>query len=271
MPRVPKVVGLPLLGAFSYGVLYFFVQRSIYFPFKYPQGFWQVQPQLGARDVWLRTADGLRLHAWWIAPSGAQWATLFLHGNAGNLTHRTDHIREITAAGSALLLIDYRGYGRSEGRPTETGLYADAEAAYQHLIASGWKPEQILLHGESLGSAVAVDLAARRACGGLVLETPFTSARDVAARVLPVLGPLLIWSYNSKAKIARVRAPLLIMHGDRDEVVSSELGRALFAAAPEPKYFWTVPGAGHNDVVAAAGPAYREKLRTFYQGLRRTP
>ncbi len=271
MPRVPKIVGFPLLGAFSYGVLYFFVQRSVYFPFKYPQGFWNVQPQLGAEDVWLRTADGVRVHAWWIAPPGAQLATLFLHGNAGNVSHRIEHIREITAAGSALLLLDYRGYGRSEGRPTEKGLYADADAAYLHLTASGWKPEQIVLHGESLGSAVAVDLASRRPCAGLVLETPFTTTRDVAARVLPVLGPLLIWSYNSKAKIARVRAPLLIMHGDRDEVIPFALGRALFDAAREPKSFWAIPGGGHNDVIAAAGPAYREKLQAFYQGLRRTP
>jgi len=270
MPRVPRLIGFPLLGAFSYGVLYYFVQRSVYFPFKYPQGFWQVQPQLGAQDVWLRTSDGVRLHAWWIAPAGAPLATLFLHGNAGNISHRIDRIREITAAGSALLLVDYRGYGRSEGRPTEKGLYADAEAAYQHLIATGWKPEQILVHGESLGSAVAVDLAARRPCGGVVLESPFTSARDVAARVLPVLGPLLIWSYNSKVKIRRVRAPLLIMHGERDEVVPFALGRALFEAAPEPKSFWAVPGAGHNDLMPAAGPAYRERLRAFYQGLRRT-
>jgi len=269
MPRVPKVIGWPLLGAFSYGTMYFLVQRSIYFPFKHPQGFWQLQGQVGAQDVWLRTEDGVRLHAWWIAPAGAQVATLFLHGNAGNVTHRGMHIQAITAAGSALLLVDYRGYGRSAGRPTERGLYADAEAAYQHLISTNWRPEQIVLHGESLGSAVAVDLAARRPCGGLVLEAPFTSTRDVAARVLPVLGPLLIWSYNSKAKITLVRAPLLIMHGDRDEVIPFDLGRALFEAAREPKAFWAVPGATHNDIVPVGGPAYHRKLRAFYQGLRR--
>ncbi len=267
MPRVPKLIGWPLLGAFSYGVLYFFVQRSVYFPFKYPQGFWEAQSQLGAADVWLRASDGVRLNAWWFAPREARLATLFLHGNAGNVTHRAGHIQEITAAGSALLVLDYRGYGRSEGRPSEKGLYADAEAAYQHLLTTGYRPEQIVLHGESLGSAVAVDLAARRPCGGVVLEAPFTSARDVAARVLPVLGPLLIWSYNSKEKIERVRAPLLIMHGDRDEVIPFDLGRALFERAREPKTFWAVPGAGHNDIVPAAGAAYRERLRSFYQSL----
>lgn len=270
MPRVPKLIGWPLLGAFSYGVMYWFVQRSVYYPYKYPQGYWQLQPQLGAQDVWLRTSDGVRLHAWWIAPPEARVATLFLHGNAGNVTHRGMHIREITAAGSALLMVDYRGYGRSEGHPSEKGLYADAEAGYRHLIDSKYRPEQIVVHGESLGSAVAVDLAARRPCGGVVLEAPFTSARDVAGRVLPLLGPLLIWGYNSKEKIGRVRAPLLVMQGDRDEVVPVDLGRALFEAAREPKSYWAIPGAGHNDLVPTAGTAYRERLRSFYQGLRRT-
>ena len=270
MPRVSKLIGWPLLGAWSYGVLYFMVQRSVYFPHKYPQGFWEQQSQLGAGDVWLRSSDGVRLHGWWVPQPGSRLATLFLHGNAGNVTHRIGHIREITSAGSALLVLDYRGYGRSEGRPTERGLYADAEAAYQHLRSAGYAPAQIVLHGESLGCAVAVDLASRRPCGGVVLEAPFTSARDVAGRVLPVLGPLLIWSYNSKEKIRRLGAPLLVMHGDRDEVVPFDLGRALFEAAGEPKSFWAVPGAGHNDLVPAAGAAYRERLRGFYQSLGRT-
>jgi len=265
MLRVPKYIGWPLLGAWGYGVLYFIVNRSVYFPYKYPQGLWQYQSQVNAADVWLKASDGVRLHAWWIAQPGARLATLFLHGNGGNLTHRIGHIREITAAGSSLLLLDYRGYGKSAGRPTEKGLYADAEAGYRYLADAGHK---IVIHGESLGSAVAVDLASRRSCAGLVLEAPFTSTRDMASRLLPVAGPLLIWSYNTKSKIGQVRAPLLIMHGDRDEVVPFDLGRALFEAAPEPKTFWQIPGSGHNDIVQTAGLAYRERLRSFYQSLR---
>jgi len=119
-------------------------------------------------------------------------------------------------------------------------------------------------HGESLGTAVAVDLAARRPCAGVVLEAPFSSARAVAARVLPVIGPLLVSSYDSASKIQRVRAPLLFLHGDRDSIVPLDLGRALFDAAREPKAFWVVPGADHNDLVEAAGPRYRERLREFY-------
>ena len=267
MIQVPRWVGWPLVAASGYGALCWWATRAPYFPMKYPQGWWELQSQVNASDVWLRAEDGVRLHAWWIPSAGSRLATVFLHGNAGNLTHRVAHIREITAAGSSLLLIDYRGYGKSAGRPTERGLYADAAAAYQYLLDTGHQPSGIVLHGESLGAAVAVDVAARRPCAGVVLEAPFSSGRDVAARVLPLVGPLIVFGFDSKTKIARVRAPLLIIHGDRDEVIDYELGKRLFEAAPQPKSFWTVPGAGHNDLVETAGPQYRERLRAFYQSL----
>jgi fermentation-respiration switch protein FrsA (DUF1100 family) len=190
--------------------------------------------------------------------------TLFLHGNAGNVTDRFTHMREIAAAGSSVLVIDYRGYGRSEGRPTERGLYRDADAAYDELIKRGHAPRTIVVHGESLGTAVAVDLASRRPCGGVVLESPFTSARDVAATVIPVVGPMLVFGFDSRAKIRPVTAPLLIIQGDRDEIIPPRLGRALFEAAPEPKSLWVVHGAGHNDLVETSGAEYRRRLAYFY-------
>lgn len=260
-----KTLGSLLILAAVYGLLSLMAHRSIYYPLKHPHGLWELQSVLGASDVWLRTADGVRVHGWLITPPGARVATLFFHGNAGNLTHRSDHIREITAAGSAILVIDYRGYGKSDGMPSESGLYADGEAAYQYLLTQGWKPAQIILHAESLGTAVAVDLASRRRCAGVILEAPFTSARDVAARVLPLLGPLLVWGFDSKSRIAAVDAPVLIIHGDRDEVIHLNFGRKLFEAAREPKFFWQVPNAGHNDILETAGPAYRERLRQFYE------
>ncbi len=269
--KIPAYVTWPLLAAFGYGLLCFLASRSLYYPMKYPQGFWDVQGEAGASDVWLRASGGVRLHAWWIPAPGARLVTLFLHGNAGNLTHRLKHIEEITAAGSSLLLLDYRGYGRSEGRPSEGGLYADGEAGYRYLVEMGRPPESIVVHGESLGTAVAVDLAARHRVGGIVLEAPFTSAREVGARVLPLLGPLITWGWDSKAKIAKVRAPLLILHGTRDEVIPFELGRALFAAAREPKSFWAVEGSGHNDIPEAAGPAYRQRLAAFYTAVQEKP
>jgi len=267
MARIPNYLGLPLIAAAGYGALYWFANRSIYFPYVYPQGDWQVQAALGAQDVWLETNDRVKLHAWWIPCAGSRLATLFLHGNAGNITHRAAHARDIAAAGSSLLLADYRGYGKSGGRPTEAGLYADAEAGFAHLLARGYKPGQIVVHGESLGSAVAVHPASRHASGGVVLEAPFTSARDVAAKLLPLIGPLLVWSYDSRARIHSVRAPLLIIHGDRDDLIPLQMGRALFNEAAPPKTFWAVPGAGHNDIVETAGPAYRERLRAFYNSI----
>jgi fermentation-respiration switch protein FrsA (DUF1100 family) len=261
-----RFVALPLVAA-AYGAVCYFASRLVYYPSKYPEGLWDLQAQLGARDVWLATPDGVRLHAWWIPQPGARLATLYLHGNAGNLTHRGPDYLAIASAGSAVLALDYRGYGKSGGRATERGLYADAETAYNYLLKNGYQPDQIVLHGESLGTAVAIDLASRRPCAGIVLEAPFTSAKDVARTVVPGIGPLVMWGFDSKRKIGRVHAPILFIQGDRDEVIPLRLGQALFAAAPGPKSFWIVPGAGHNDIVAAAGASYRQRLSAFYDEL----
>ncbi|MBZ5608371.1 MAG: alpha/beta hydrolase [Acidobacteriia bacterium] len=267
MPRLPLHIGWPIAVVLASGVLYFLANRALYYPTKFPQGWWDQQAQLGATDVWLETQDRVRLHAWWVPADGSRLVTLFLHGNAGNVTHRAGQIREIVAAGSSILMLDYRGYGKSAGRPTEKGLYADSEAAYVYLLGLGYRGRQIILHGESLGSAVAVDLAYRRPCAGLVLEAPFTSASDVAGTVLPVLGPALVHGYNSIPKIRWLLAPKLFLQGDRDEIIPLRLGQALYAAAQEPKSFWIVQGAGHNNILEKAGPAYRERLQTFYASL----
>ena len=176
-------------------------------------------------------------------------------------------MQEITAAGSSVLILDYRGYGKSDGGPSEGGLYRDADAGYRYLIDAGRGAGNIVLHGESLGTAVAVDLAARHECGGVVLEAPFTSAREVASRALPLIGPLITWGFDSKSKMPRVHAPVLVIHGTSDEVIPFELGQALFAAAREPKSFWAVKGSGHNDIVETAGGDYRQRLAAFYAGL----
>jgi len=264
--QIPWYIAYPLIACTAFGALCYWANRSAYFPSKYPEGFWELQPRLGAADVWLDTADGVRIHAWHVGRD-EPLVTLFFHGNAGNITDRAAHFHEIAAAGSSVLMPDYRGYGKSGGRPTERGLYRDADAAYDYLLKTGHRPEQIVIHGESLGSAVAVDLAARRKCGGVVLEAPFTSARDVARTVLPVIGPALVWGFDSMEKIGRIRAPVLFIQGDRDEIIPLRLGQRLYAASPEPKSFWIVPGAGHNDIVEADGAAYGQRLREFYRVL----
>ena len=260
------LIGLVLLVV-AYGVLRFAASSAVYYPLRYPDGWWNLQRDAAAAEVWLTTRDGVKLNAWWIAAPDSRLATVFFHGNGGNLTHRVDHMRAIAAAGSALLILDYRGYGKSEGKPSESGLYSDADAAYQWLTDKGYAAKQIVIHGESLGAAVAVDLASRQPCAGVVLEAPFSSAAQVAASVLPLIGPLLIRDFDSKAKVGKIRAPMLFMQGDRDEVIPYRLGRDLYDAAPEPKSFWTIDGAGHNNLLDVAGDRYREHLAAFYAAL----
>jgi hypothetical protein len=262
--QIPWYIGWPIAIGFALRILFVVAGRAPYYPIKYPSGFWELQSKLGAEDVWLLSSDGVRLHAWLVWAPQASLVTLYLHGNAGNVTHRFLQIREITAAGSSVLMLDYGGYGKSQGSPSEHGLYADADAAYLYLLDHGYSARHIVLQGESLGTAVAVELASRKECAGVVLEAAFTSGRDVANTVLPVIGPLLFRGFDTKSKIANIRAPLLFFHGDRDEIIPLRLGRSLFEAAPEPKYFIEVPGAGHNDLVERAASSYRERLREFY-------
>jgi fermentation-respiration switch protein FrsA (DUF1100 family) len=269
--RIPIYLAWLAAVAAGGGVLFFLANRAVYYPQKYPHGAWDVQAELGASDVWMDTLDGVRLHGWWVPREDSQLVTLFLHGNAGNITHRAAHIREIAAAGSSVLVVDYRGYGKSGGWPTEKGLYQDAETAFIHLLGRGYRAQQIILHGESLGSAVAVDLAYRRPCAALILEAPFTSASDVAGTVLPVVGPMLVQSYNSVSKIRWNVRPKLFIQGDRDEIVPLQLGQELFAAAQGPKSFWIVAGARHNDILESAGAEYRQRLQAFYVSIFRPP
>ncbi len=265
LPRVPKWIGWPLLGVWAYIVLAFFGRQAVFHPAKYPEGLWDMKDQWGAEDVWLDASDGVRIHGWMI-PSRqvSRQVTLYLHGNAGNLTHRVDHIQALLEVGTALLIIDYRGYGKSDGEPTEEGCYRDTDAAYEYLLKEGYSAERIILYGESLGTAMATDLASRRPTGGVILEAPFPSAKAVAATVLPVLGPLVVSGLNTGEKIPKVQAPVLVIHGTKDQVINYELGRQVFEAATEPKQFWAVEGAQHSDIVYTAGPEYISRLRAFY-------
>lgn len=243
------------------------VDSMTFYPSAYPIGYWSIAPELGAEDVELEAADGVRLHAWFIpaAVQPAPVATVFLHGNAGNLSHREPHITAITQAGSDLLILDYRGYGKSEGRPTEAGVYLDALAAYDWLKRRGVGP--IICHGESLGTAVATELATHRPCAGLILEAPFTSRKAMASRVVPLLGPLFADGFDTAAKVGSVDAPVLVIHGTEDGVVPHGLGKEVFTAASNPKQFWSLEGAGHNDLLASAASAYIPRLRSFYQAI----
>ena len=169
--QIPWYIGWPIVIAFGVSILFMVASRAPYYPIKDPGGFWELQNKLGAEDVWLLTSDGVRLHAWLVRAPQASLVTLYFHGNAGNLTHRFQPIREITAAGSSVMMLDYRGYGKSGGSPSEHGLYADADAAYLYLLDHGYGARHIVLQGESLGTAVAVDLASRKQCAGTRVPT----------------------------------------------------------------------------------------------------
>ena len=227
-------------------------------------------------DTWFTAEDGVRLHGWFV-PAPAPAATtdtatlLWFHGNAGNIGDRLETLELLHRRFRLhILLFDYRGYGLSEGRPSEEGLYRDASAALAYLRRHPRvRPEGIVFFGQSLGSAVAVELATRETPRGLILEAPFTSVRAMGKAVFPFLPISLLVGdqFNSLERIPRVRAPLLILHGDRDEVVPFQQGEALYRAANEPKTFLRIPGAGHNDLVDSGAAAYLGAWSRFLDGL----
>lgn len=215
-------------------------------------------------NVFLETEDGVRIHGFWLPRQGATRALLFLHGNGGNASHRLPNAAKLGALDAAVLLLDYRGYGLSSGTPSEPGLYADARAGLRYLIEKrGFREDQIVVFGRSLGGAVAVDLVQDRSLAGLILESTFTSVRDLAQVILWPAAPFVPNRFDSASKIGRLRAPLLFFHGDRDEIVPYEMGRLLFEAAPEPKAFETIRGAGHNDTTVIGGRPYFAHIRSF--------
>jgi uncharacterized protein len=262
---IGSVLVLPTIGS---AMLQRFVDRFVYFPMRYPDGDWDMQRRAGGEDLWLTSKDGLHLNAWYFPQREAKYVTLFLHGNAGNVTHRVDHAEALKHAGSAVVVLDYRGYGKSEGRPTESGLYQDADAAYDELTRRGYASDQIILHGESLGTAVATELASRRKCAALILESPLASLSRMAGQVVPVLGPVLARGFNTESRIGSIHVPLLVIHGDADEIVPFSQGRAVFERANEPKTFWSVARARHNDLLYTAGNEYVPRLRAFYASIR---
>jgi fermentation-respiration switch protein FrsA (DUF1100 family) len=205
------------------------------------------------QDVTLTTEDGERIVGWYRAAEPGRATLLYFHGNGGSLLNRRDRAQLLTAGGRGLLIVSYRGYSGSTGRPSEAGLSIDARTAYDWLKERA-VPEKIVLYGESLGSGVAVRLATERPAGGLVLDAPFTSTMDVASHhywYLPVW--LLRDQYRSVERIHAVRCPLLVLHGDRDGVIPIALGRRLFEAAPEPKRFVELPGVDHVSVLEQGG------------------
>ncbi|HZH29161.1 MAG TPA: alpha/beta hydrolase [Pyrinomonadaceae bacterium] len=276
-----------LLCACLVGYVMLFEDSFIYFPSKYPEGVWErAEPraregEVVARieDVQLTAADGVRLHGWYATPRigraggafeavEARATLIFLHGNAGNISHRYEIVGDLMRLPANVLIIDYRGYGKSEGRPTEAGLYADARAAWDYLTKTrAVPPSRIVIFGESLGGAVAIDLASKVEACGLIVQSSFTSIADMAGEVLPfVPGFVIRTKMDSLSKITGVSSPKLFIHSPADEIIPYRLGRRLFDAARPPKEFYEVKGASHNLMYEIGGAPYYEALRGFISG-----
>ena len=223
---------------------------------------------LAFEEVWLAASDGVQLHGWFV-PGDSEVTWLWFHGNAGNISHRLENLRRLhDELEVGILLFDYRGYGRSRGTPSEEGTYLDAEAALAYLRSrDDIDADRIVYFGRSVGAAVAVELATRHPPYAVILESPFPSIQDMARRTYPFLpiGRFLRTRYDSMAKVGRLAAPLLVLHGDRDDIVPLEAGRKLFDAAGDPKVFYVIRGAGHNDTYVAGGNEYFRVLREFVE------
>lgn len=262
-----------VLAAIAAGILIVAVtiriieNRLIYFPPRYPAGF--PSPaiyQSEVEDVRLVTADGVRINAFYYSNPASKQVLLWFHGNAENIGYDLDHLRVLAQIGVNILAVDYRGYGRSEGKPDEAGVYRDADAAYDYLTGQRhFRAQDIVIYGHSLGGAVAVNLASRRPCGGLIVQSSFTSARAMARRMfaIPLIEYAVKSRFDSLERIRDVHAPILIVHGTRDSVVPFAMGQELFTAAPESKRFFPVQGAGHNNLIEVGGEDYLACLRSF--------
>ncbi len=240
-----------------------FEESFIFFPSRYPDGNWK-PPGLEFQDAEFTAADGTKLHGWYMPHQEPTAVVLFCHGNAGNLSHRADVLSTLhERVGVSVMIFDYRGYGRSEGKPNEEGILADARAARAWLAErAGVAETDIVMMGRSLGGGVAVDLAAADGARALVLESTFNSMPDVAARHYPWLPVKLVMRtrLNSAEKIANFHGPLLQSHGESDTIVPIEFGQKLFEAANEPKQFISFANLDHND---PQPPDYYEKLAAF--------
>lgn len=256
------LVGLLLVILF----IRLFEDRLAFFPEPFPSGWNPRGAGVPVEDVYFTTSDGLRLHGWMASAEGARYTVLYFHGNAGNLTYRLENIAFLLRLPVNVFAVDYRGFGHSQGRPTEAGVYRDAEAAYDYLTQErGIASERLVVLGQSLGTAVAVDLVAKRPVAGLILEAGFPSAPRVVQRVfwVPGLRFVIRSRFDSAAKLKGIRVPVLVAHCRQDPVIPYELGEEFFAAANEPKQFVPYDGGCHEPLFLCAPEDYAARLRAF--------
>ena len=216
----------------------------------------------------MQAADGARLFGWYVESSATNAVLLWCHGNAGNIINRLENLKLLYQLGLSVFLFDYRGYGRSQGRPSEEGLYQDALGAHDYLTRTRMiRPERIVLFGRSLGAAVAGELAAQKLAAGLILESSFPSIEAVAK--FHYGGVPVHWLLGADFKLIdrlpQLSLPKLIIHGDQDDIIPLELGRQVFEAAKPPKFFYVISGADHNNTYQVGGAAYFRRFAEFVQ------
>ena len=204
----------------------------------------------GVQEVTLATLDGERLIAWWAAATPGRPTILYFHGNGGSLIGGAERIQLFSQAGFGVFMLSYRSYSGSTGKPSERALVSDAILAYEYLRQQSVSPEDVVVYGESLGSGVAVQLAVSRPVGAVILDAPYTSLPDIGKSLYPFMPveTFMTDRFESRRHIEKVKAPILILHGTKDRTIPIEFGRALFEAAPEPKEFAAIEGAGHSNI-----------------------
>ena len=243
-------------------------RKFLYYPDRLPIDLPPPRWAGNAEEVWMDCEDGVRIHGlWWSEPAQGP-VILFLHGNAQEVYSWSLVHKELAPLGCRLLLIDFHGYGKSGGEPHEAGLYLDGKAALEWLNRHGVEEKETIVFGKSLGGGVACEISQDRRFKTLILESTFTSLARVSRKLFPFLpsGVPLGEAYDSMDKITRARCPVLVIHGNADELIPVGEGLGLYEAAPEPKELYLVPGAGHNDVSMVAGPAYARRIASFLTG-----
>ncbi|MBU4376487.1 MAG: alpha/beta hydrolase [Candidatus Omnitrophica bacterium] len=263
-----KIFLWAIIAAIIFLVSIRYIERhSIYFPMKDVIGN-PASVGLAYEEVYFDTSDNKRLNGWYIPNSKAKFTIIFCHGNAGNISHRLEKILIFYNLGLNIFVFDYRGYGKSEGAPSESGLYEDADAAYNYLTTERRiSKDDIILYGESIGGAVAIDLAQRISVLALITEATFTSAKDMSEIAFPFI-PYFVFSsrFDSVFKIKDIACPKLIIHSVNDEIVPFRLGEKLFDAAMPPKKFRKIRG-GHNTAFLESREEYANSIKTFINSL----
>ncbi|MFH1201994.1 MAG: alpha/beta hydrolase [Candidatus Omnitrophota bacterium] len=252
------ILFLSLLAVLAY--IRYVEKRSIFVPSS-DVLFTPADINLPFEDVYFNTADGNTLNAWFVPANGAKYTLVFFHGNAGNLSHRLEKLAIFNELRLNVFIIDYRGYGKSKGRPSEAGLYEDGVAAYNYLTADRKIPaDSLIIYGESLGTAVAIDLASQRPAKALIVDSGFSSAKDMSRVVFPLLPTIFLSTrFDSRAKVRKITCPKLIIHSLNDEIVPFKLGEAIFDNAPAPKELLKLRGP-HNS-------AFMDSKQEFIKGI----